>query len=56
MGVAREGLPFIAIAGMVFAVLAWFELWIPAVIWLPVAVWVVAFFRDPIRKGPGETR
>jgi phosphatidylserine decarboxylase len=52
MGVAREGLPFIAIAGIVFAALAWFELWIPAVIWLPVAVWVVAFFRDPIREGP----
>jgi phosphatidylserine decarboxylase len=52
MRVAPEGWPFIAIAWILLAVLAWFELWIPALIWLPVALWVIAFFRDPARQGP----
>ena len=52
MRVAPEGWPFIAIAWVVLAVLAWNQLWIPAGLWLPIAVWVVAFFRDPVREGP----
>lgn len=52
MRVAPEGWPFIAIAWIVLGLLAWLHLWIPAVLWLPIAVWVVAFFRDPVRKGP----
>lgn len=52
MRVAPEGWPFIAIAWLVLAVLAWFHLWVVAVPWLLIAVWVVAFFRDPIREGP----
>jgi len=52
MRVAPEGWPFIAIAWIVLALLAWLHLWIPALLWLPIAVWVVAFFRDPIRDGP----
>lgn len=52
MRVAPEGWPFIAIAWIVLGILAWNQLWIPAVVWLPVSVWVVAFFRDPVREGP----
>jgi phosphatidylserine decarboxylase len=52
MRVAPEGWPFIAVAWILAAVLAWFHHWIPLVVWLPIAVWVVAFFRDPIRQGP----
>ena len=52
MRVAPEGWPFIAIAWIIVAVLAWFRLWPAVVLWLPVAVWVVAFFRDPVRSGP----
>ncbi len=52
MRVAPEGWPFIAIASVVLAALAWFHLWIGAALWLPIAVWVVAFFRDPVRQGP----
>jgi phosphatidylserine decarboxylase len=50
--VAPEGWPFIAVAWILVAVLAWFRLWPGLVLWIPVAVWVVAFFRDPIRRGP----
>ena len=49
---APEGWPFIAIAWIVVAVLAWFRLWPALVLWLPIAVWVIAFFRDPVRSGP----
>lgn len=52
MRVAKEGLPFIAIAWVVLGVLLWFHLWIVAALWLPIAVWVIAFFRDPLRDGP----
>lgn len=51
MRVAPEGWPFIAIAWIVLAVLAWFHLWIVVAPWLLVAIWVVAFFRDPVRDG-----
>jgi phosphatidylserine decarboxylase len=52
MRVAPEGWPFIAIAWIIVAVLAWFRLWPALVLWLPIAVWVIAFFRDPVRSGP----
>lgn len=52
MRVAPEGLPFIAIAWGISALLAWFHLWFVLVPWLLIAVWVVAFFRDPVRDGP----
>jgi phosphatidylserine decarboxylase len=52
MRVAPEGWPFIAIAWILVAVLAWFRLWPAVVLWLPIAVWVIAFFRDPVRSGP----
>jgi len=48
--IAREGWPFIAIAWLVTLAAAF--LWWPAAIVLGIlAVWVVAFFRDPIRRG-----
>jgi phosphatidylserine decarboxylase len=50
--VAPEGWPFIAIAWIIVAVLAWFRIWPALVLWLPIAVWVIAFFRDPVRSGP----
>jgi phosphatidylserine decarboxylase len=52
MRVAPEGWPFIALAWIIVAVLAWFRIWPALVLWLPIAVWVVAFFRDPVRSGP----
>jgi phosphatidylserine decarboxylase len=52
MRVAPEGWPFIAIAFVVLAVLAWFRIWPAVVVWLPIAVWVIAFFRDPVRTPP----
>lgn len=52
MRVAPEGWPFIALAWIILAALAWGQLWLVALLWLPVAVWVVAFFRDPLRDGP----
>jgi phosphatidylserine decarboxylase len=52
MRVASEGLPFIAIAVVVLAVLAWFHIWVGVALWLPITLWVVAFFRDPVRDGP----
>jgi phosphatidylserine decarboxylase len=50
--VAPEGWPFIAIAWIIVAVLAWFRVWPALALWLPIAVWVIAFFRDPVRSGP----
>jgi phosphatidylserine decarboxylase len=56
--IAPEGLPFIAVAGLlwiaalvagVFLGGAW---WIAAGTWTPITIWVVAFFRDPARRGP----
>jgi len=56
MPVAREGLPFIVIAWLIAAALAWASWWIALAAWLPVAIWVIAFFRDPVREGPrGES-
>jgi phosphatidylserine decarboxylase len=52
MRVAPEGWPFIAIAWIIVAVLAWFRLWPALLLWLPIAIWVIAFFRDPVRSGP----
>ena len=52
MRVAPEGWPFIAIAWIIVAVLAWFRLWLALGLWLPIAIWVIAFFRDPVRSGP----
>ena len=55
MRVAREGWPFIAAAWFITGLVAW--LWWPlAVVLAIVAVWVVAFFRDPIRRGPRGDR
>lgn len=51
MRVAREGVPFIALAWAIAALLLWWHWW-ALLIWLPVAVWVIAFFRDPERHGP----
>jgi phosphatidylserine decarboxylase len=50
--VAPEGWPFITLAWIIVAVLAWFRIWPALVLWLPIAVWVIAFFRDPVRSGP----
>jgi len=50
--VAPEGWPFIAVAWIIVAVLAWFRLWPALVLGVPIAVWVIAFFRDPLRDGP----
>jgi phosphatidylserine decarboxylase len=56
--IAPEGLPFIAVAGLVWIAAlgaglfvggAW---WVAAAVWTPIALWVVAFFRDPRRSGP----
>ncbi len=49
---AREGLPFMAVAWVVVAGLALAGWWVAFALWLPVAAWVVAFFRDPVRDGP----
>jgi phosphatidylserine decarboxylase len=52
MLVAPEGRFYIGVAWLIVTVLALLHWWIPLVLWLPVAVWVIAFFRDPARKGP----
>jgi len=52
MRVAPEGWLFIGIAWLAAIALALLHWWIPLALWLPVAVWVVAFFRDPVRRGP----
>jgi phosphatidylserine decarboxylase len=52
--IAREGWPFIAIAGAVAIALSYFGVWIFAVVaWLAVA-FIVQFFRDPPRAVPTE--
>lgn len=52
MRIAPEGWPFIAVAWLLVAALAWFRLWPAVALWTPIAIWVVAFFRDPLRQGP----
>lgn len=52
MRVAPEGWPFIGLAWVIVAALAWLGLWPAALPMALVAVWVVAFFRDPVRHGP----
>lgn len=52
MRVAPEGWPFILTAWVLEAGFVYFGHRAAALGWLPIAVWVVAFFRDPIRKGP----
>ncbi|HXE57228.1 MAG TPA: phosphatidylserine decarboxylase family protein [Gemmatimonadales bacterium] len=54
--VAREGWPFIAAAWGAAALLAALGWWPALAVWLPLAVWVVAFFRDPPRRPPGDDR
>jgi phosphatidylserine decarboxylase len=57
--VAPEGWPFIAVAWLVVLGLVALRLGTPGAswplialaVWLPVAVWVIAFFRDPERRG-----
>lgn len=58
MKIAREGLPFVAIAVLVLAFLLLgavtldSSLFVVALIaWLPIAIWVPVFFRDPDRTG-----
>jgi phosphatidylserine decarboxylase len=52
MGIAPEGWPFIIGAWVITVVLGIFApVWVLAA-WIVIALWVVAFFRDPIRKGP----
>ena len=58
MNVAREGLPFIAIAsaiavgtfGLALMRRSW-PLWLAAVLLTVIALWVAYFFRDPERTG-----
>lgn len=56
MRVAREGWPFIGGAWLLEISFLGLGLTTAAVVFLPVAVWVVAFFRDPVRKGPRGER
>jgi len=60
--IAPEGLPFLAIAGVVWlGALAvgvgyggpW---WAAVALWTPITVWVAAFFRNPDRDGPRGDR
>jgi phosphatidylserine decarboxylase len=48
---APEGRWFIIGAFAIAVGLALATWWIPLLIWLPITVWVVAFFRDPERRG-----
>lgn len=48
---APEGRWFIIGAFVIAIGLALAGWWIAVVIWLPVTIWVVAFFRDPERRG-----
>ena len=58
MRLAPEGRPFVALAGIVWVVLAASALvvggwwWLPLAMWSPVALWIPWFFRDPERPGP----
>lgn len=62
MRVAPEGWPFIAVAWLLVAAVAYVAnrwggwSWIAPGILALVAIWVVAFFRDPIRSGPRGDR
>ena len=59
MNFAREGLPYIATAAVLAAVVtvlallvrSW-PLWLASVVLIVVALWVASFFRDPERSGP----
>ena len=62
MKFAPEGRPFLAIGGLILAVLAvlawkrgggWY---VPLAMWVPVAAWLPVFFRDPARDGPRGER
>lgn len=48
---APEGRWFIIGAFAIAVGLALATWWIPLLIWVPITVWVVAFFRDPERRG-----
>jgi phosphatidylserine decarboxylase len=50
--IAPEGRWFILGAWCIVGLLALTGRWIWLALWLPIAVWVVAFFRDPERRGP----
>lgn len=59
MSIAREGLPFVAIAGAAAALALYFAgtrrsvvLWVIATALTVLALWVAWFFRDPERTGP----
>lgn len=52
MRIAPEGWPFIGGAIVVLVVLTALGLGTLAVLWLLVTLWVVAFFRDPVPRGP----
>jgi len=60
MGIAREGLREILVSTLVLSVLATgagFIHWAAALPFALVWIWVIAFFRDPVRRGtfsPGE--
>lgn len=52
MRIAREGRPFILGSWALLAGLLLLHWWWAAVVWALVGLWVVAFFRDPVRRGP----
>lgn len=56
MRIAPEGWPFILGSAAVLAAFLGTGLWVLAAIWLVVTVWVVAFFRDPVPRGPFDPR
>ncbi|HEX3057929.1 MAG TPA: phosphatidylserine decarboxylase, partial [Usitatibacter sp.] len=49
--IAREGWPFLALAAIVSAVIAYFFGWWSLPLWL-VAIFILQFFRDPPREIP----
>jgi len=51
--VAREGWPFLALAAIVSAVIAYFFGWWSAPFWL-VTIFILQFFRDPPREIPQD--
>jgi phosphatidylserine decarboxylase len=52
MRIAPEGRPFILGSWALLAGLLLLHWWWAAVVWALVGLWVVAFFRDPVRRGP----
>lgn len=62
MSIAPEGRPFVAAGFLILAALVlwgWWvgdSWWLLPLLWLPIAVWVPAFFRDPQRDGPRDSR